>query len=220
MNAKIQGLVVLLLSVFLFSSCTDDPSAGFTPSSSSVDVGEVVTFEDESSNGNKYYWDFGDGNQETFATATNPTHRYSSAGTYTVTQVVKNDAGSSEQTQTIEVGSVEAEEQKLQIMNGVWDLDEYEETNFEDNSQVNQTRVTYQSTTVEFISSNEYLRNDDDGNESTGFWELLKKDRVEWQSEVYVINTLTEDEMVLRRVEKSTFGTQNTRDIYEYKFSR
>lgn len=221
MNAKIQGLVGLLLSVLLFSSCTDDPSAGFTPSTTDAEVGEVITFEDESSNGNKYYWDFGDGEQETFPTATNPTHRYNSPGTYTVTQVVKNDAGTSTDTTVVRVGSAEVEEQRLQIMSGVWDLEQFQETNYEDNTQTNQTNVTYQSTTVEFISNNEFLRNDDDGNESTGFWELLKEDRVEWDSEVFVINTLTSDEMIFKRVEKGTnLQGEDTRDVFKYTFSK
>ena len=39
-------------------------------------------------------WDFGDGNISTYATATNPSHRYTSAGTYTVNLTVTNAAGS------------------------------------------------------------------------------------------------------------------------------
>ena len=42
-------------------------------------------------------WDFGDGNISNYATATNPSHRYASAGTYTVNLTVTNASGSNSQ---------------------------------------------------------------------------------------------------------------------------
>ena len=42
-------------------------------------------------------WDFGDGNISNYATATNPSHRYASAGTYTVNLTVTNAGGSNSQ---------------------------------------------------------------------------------------------------------------------------
>ncbi len=44
-----------------------------------------VIFQNNSSNGNAFYWDFGDGN---FSTDVNPSHVYSGPGDYTVTLVV------------------------------------------------------------------------------------------------------------------------------------
>ena len=42
-------------------------------------------------------WDFGDGNISNYATATNPSHRYTSAGTYSVNLTVTNAGGSNSQ---------------------------------------------------------------------------------------------------------------------------
>ena len=42
-------------------------------------------------------WDFGDGNISNYATATNPSHRYANAGTYTVNLTVTNAGGSNSQ---------------------------------------------------------------------------------------------------------------------------
>ena len=42
-------------------------------------------------------WDFGDGNISNYAAATNPSHRYTSAGTYTVNLTVTNAGGSNSQ---------------------------------------------------------------------------------------------------------------------------
>ena len=52
-------------------------------------------------------WDFGDGNISTYAGATNPTHRYSSAGTYSVSLTVTSAGGFNTQLRSnyISVGS-------------------------------------------------------------------------------------------------------------------
>ena len=42
-------------------------------------------------------WDFGDGNISNYATATNPSHRYASAGTYSVNLTVTNAGDSNSQ---------------------------------------------------------------------------------------------------------------------------
>lgn len=48
---------------------------------------QVVTFNNTSGNSNVFQWDFGDNSQ---TTATNPTHSYAQAGTYTVQMVANN----------------------------------------------------------------------------------------------------------------------------------
>ncbi len=64
------------------------PVAAFTVS---VPAGsKTATFNNTSSNGNIYDWDFGDGFN---STQQNPTHTYSNAGVYTVTLIVSNDCG-------------------------------------------------------------------------------------------------------------------------------
>ena len=64
------------------------PTAGFEISTDTVVCrNENISFSNTSSGANDYYWDFGDG---TTSTSTNPSHSYSSPGTYTVTLVARN----------------------------------------------------------------------------------------------------------------------------------
>lgn len=78
------------------------PDAVFAPSSSSVMVGDSVTFNNTSTGTDlSYLWDFGDGS----ATVTDPapTHTYNQTGTFTVTLTVSNGLGSDDFTQTVDV---------------------------------------------------------------------------------------------------------------------
>jgi PKD repeat protein len=74
------------------------PTANFTTSPASPRVGENVNFNGSGSTPatgrtiRSYAWDFGDGQHQTTTGATT-THSYQSAGTFTVTLVVTDDAG-------------------------------------------------------------------------------------------------------------------------------
>ncbi|AZQ63793.1 PKD domain-containing protein [Flammeovirga pectinis] len=84
------------------------PLAQFTVSSSSIMLGESVTFTDGSTGEvTSYAWSFGDDNT---SVAQNPTHTYASAGSYTATLTVTNSAGSSSESMTITVVEDEEEE--------------------------------------------------------------------------------------------------------------
>lgn len=89
-----------LLAVVLIaaSSCKKDPVAGFSTERTSFYLTESVTFNNTSTNGDSYSWDFGDGSTSTEA---NPRHAYIKAGNYTV----KLTAGSSVSTHAIKVGN-------------------------------------------------------------------------------------------------------------------
>lgn len=52
--------------------------------------GSIYSFNDNSTGGTSWYWDFGDGNT---SNEQNPIHTFPGAGTYTVTQVVYNQFG-------------------------------------------------------------------------------------------------------------------------------
>lgn len=70
------------------------PQADFSADMTEVGVDQDVTFTDNSSGGVApltYQWDFGDGSQQ--STDPNPTHPYSSPGTYTVTLTITDAAG-------------------------------------------------------------------------------------------------------------------------------
>ncbi len=74
--------LVLFTTIFIFSSCQKEPTASFTVSSTSVNVGETVTFTNTSINANSYLWDFGDGGS---SITESPSHIYDTGGKYTVT---------------------------------------------------------------------------------------------------------------------------------------
>jgi gliding motility-associated-like protein len=67
------------------------PVANFTGNNiNSCAIPVTASFTNTSTNGSTYAWDFGDGGS---STATNPSHTYSTAGSYTVKLIVTNAAG-------------------------------------------------------------------------------------------------------------------------------
>jgi len=93
-----------------------NPTADFTASPN----GGVVTFTDQSTGGNSYNWDFGDG---TGSTQQNPVHVYANAGNYTVTLITTNTNGCSDTisyTFDITLVGVEPGSGDLFTINGVY----------------------------------------------------------------------------------------------------
>ena len=71
------------------------PIAAFTASSRTITAGQSVQFTDQSTNSpTSWSWNFGDGGT---STVRNPSHLYSTAGTYTVKLTATNNAGSDEE---------------------------------------------------------------------------------------------------------------------------
>jgi gliding motility-associated-like protein len=62
-------------------------TASFSPSVTNGLAPLTINFSNQSSNANTYQWDFGDGNR---SSENNPSHIYSSPGTYTVTVLATN----------------------------------------------------------------------------------------------------------------------------------
>ncbi|MFA6364562.1 MAG: PKD domain-containing protein, partial [Methanoregula sp.] len=82
---------------------TSAPVASFTASTTSGPAPLAVTFTDTSTGSpTSWSWDFGD---TTKATAQNPVHIYTTAGTYTVSLTATNAGGSTSSSQTITVKS-------------------------------------------------------------------------------------------------------------------
>lgn len=74
-----------------YITVSSSPTAGFVGSPISGDYPLTVNFTNQSSGASSYSWLFGDGGT---STAANPSHTYTTAGTYTVTQTVTNSCGS------------------------------------------------------------------------------------------------------------------------------
>jgi len=74
------------------------PTAEFTSDTANIAEGEMINFEDQSSGAiDTWSWKLGDGNT---SSTQNPSHTYSSAGTYTVELTVSNDYGGDTETKT------------------------------------------------------------------------------------------------------------------------
>lgn len=76
------------LAAFKFELSTIEPIIA-TPNNV-VCIPDPVIFNNNTANGNAFFWNFGDGST---STATNPSHYYSAPGTYTVTLVVSDTNG-------------------------------------------------------------------------------------------------------------------------------
>lgn len=162
------------------ASCKKEASPSFTADKSTVETGEVVTFTNTSEDSYNQVWDFGDGTQ---SEALNPTHVYGEAGTYKVTLQVTDKKGkeafTSEPT-TITVNNSNfdemAEEDQMAMearvleVVGTWNLLEYQH----DNSETTGTdfETEYEASTAEFLSDGEIIFTNDEGNVSTGYWDL------------------------------------------------
>jgi len=70
------------------------PTAGFVGSPTSGEVPLTVNFTNQSNGATSYLWNFGDTQT---STATNPSHTYTQAGTYTVTLTATNACGSDDE---------------------------------------------------------------------------------------------------------------------------
>ncbi len=81
---------------YITVTCTA-PVADFVGSPTSGEVPLTVSFTDQSTDAISWAWDFGDGGT---STAQNPTHQYTSAGTYTVSLTATNSCGSDIETKT------------------------------------------------------------------------------------------------------------------------
>jgi uncharacterized protein (TIGR02145 family) len=95
--------IYYLLFLFAFNNCSKDengiaPVAAFTTSNTKISEGESVEFTDQSTNDPMgWIWDFGDGGT---SAQQNPSHIFSTAGTFTVGLTARNSYGSGSETKT------------------------------------------------------------------------------------------------------------------------
>ncbi|MEI6510028.1 MAG: PKD domain-containing protein [bacterium] len=106
---------------YLFNA-TPSPAAAFIFSPSAPISGQAVQFTDASTgNPASWSWDFGDGSNSSLQ---NPSHAYSSAGSYTVTLLAGNEGGSSAASRTLTVSSAGSASLVLVSPNGgeTWEV--------------------------------------------------------------------------------------------------
>jgi PKD repeat protein len=92
-----KRLTYLFLTLtFILFSChktPNPPTASFSVDITNPEVGQTVYFNNNSQNGDKFDWDFGDG---TISTEINPAHVFTATGGYDVTLTVTSKNGSTD----------------------------------------------------------------------------------------------------------------------------
>ena len=83
------------------TTTTTTPAAAFSFTSTNLTAPATVVFENKSTNATSYVWDFGDGSSN--SVDKNPSHTFNSPGTYTIELLVTGQAGTSINTQTIQI---------------------------------------------------------------------------------------------------------------------
>jgi len=101
----IRITAIIVLALFMFSSCEDPVDAPTVTIFSSVD-GYQVAFTATATNTDTYAWDFGDG--ETSAEQ-NPVYTYLQSGTFTATLTVTGEGGTATETVEITIAASELE---------------------------------------------------------------------------------------------------------------
>ena len=82
----------LALPLILFS-CVKTPVASFSTDTNEPIVGQPIAFNNNSQNGDKFEWDFGDGY---ISNESSPVHTFSSTGSYTVILTATSKSGRSD----------------------------------------------------------------------------------------------------------------------------
>lgn len=99
-NVTLTGISTLFAcqaTITRIVNVSTTPSAGFNLVSNDVCDPSPVSFTNTSTAFNFVTWDFGDGN---VSSQTNPTHIYSSPGTYTIELIVENNSGCKDTVET------------------------------------------------------------------------------------------------------------------------
>jgi PKD repeat protein len=113
---------------------SQDPTAAFTLSSSTITAGDSVTADPSGSSDDgtitSYEWAWGDGSSETTGSATSVSHTYDSSGSYDIILTVTDDDGNSSSTSrtlTVEQASDGGENvtEETSSLSGYWDSTAY-----------------------------------------------------------------------------------------------
>lgn len=81
MKKSANLITIFLLLILISTSCYKEPVASFSPSATTIVLGESVTFNNTSLDMDRCEWIYGDGGQ---STQTSPTYTYKATGSYDV----------------------------------------------------------------------------------------------------------------------------------------
>ncbi|MFY0624924.1 MAG: PKD domain-containing protein [Reichenbachiella sp.] len=108
-NNYLRLLTMTLVIGMFMTSCDDDESIdapiAFFSAEADEENFQLISFTNETLNGDTYSWEFGDGTAA--STDENPVHEYAEAGLYTVTLTATNGGGSNMYSEDITVLSAE-----------------------------------------------------------------------------------------------------------------
>ena len=142
--------------------------ASFSMNKNNVLVPATIIFTNQSTDATSYNWDFGDGS---ISTIENPTHEYTSSGTFTVTLTATGEGGTNSTSQSVKI---------LPSLTGKWNKTFYISGN-EFNGLMNLIQHEDNKLTGDFVLS-----------DNSGYTQLLSSSEIsgasvtiEWMLEVY-----------------------------------
>lgn len=102
-NNGIAGNNLFIDNINITGNQTSSPPTADFNSETTICLGDFIQFDNNSLGATSQSWNFGDG---TTSSAMNPTHEYTSPGTFTVQLTVTNDFGTDTYSQSINVGEI------------------------------------------------------------------------------------------------------------------
>jgi PKD repeat protein len=214
---KIYNQISFIFLLFVIGACGNKkPTADFTVDPAKVKLGQEVTFTDNSSNANRYLWNFGD--SITRNDSREQKYAYSRPGNYTAVLTVWNKKEKDEASNT---KSIVVEAPTKDDIMGVWyyyfvqDVKQWE-TFTDKSTAINEARTNQ----VYAFDRSDYFAGDADtfslniNNYGTNIlywlWELsggdlILKDTLNDKTYKYNIVKMYKDEMILRDKKKEGF---------------
>jgi len=204
----------------ILTGCQKEPSACLNVSTTTVSVGQYVSFSDCSIDAHSYLWEFGDGST---STDQNPIHKYSSKGTYVakLTASSKNGNKSDEISTAITVTNEISTNELVDL----WNYDKVIYSSYKDNNLIDQQTTVPTSATLQFATGGGYVLSES-GITSAGTWEFtnsnsaLLLDKSTTKEATGVIDLLTSSDFQMTITEVDNSGGYEYKEVYQKYFSK